>query len=118
VQVQSPNSTIPNSGKININQSGIDNRQPIGQEPKKPSETYLVVDMLLEDYKDLIDPNYVKWFAKRFYTLPFDLIHASAQEARQAKDPMRLFSFIINRKYNQMTIKKRYQDLQAGVAEV
>lgn len=64
----------------------------------KPIANSLLVDTLLSDYSDLIDHTYVKWFAKRFYTMPFDLIHRCASEARQdGKNPQRLFVFLIKK---------------------
>lgn len=57
------------------------------------------VNFLLQDYADLIDPNYKNWFAKRFYTIPFDVLHRFASEARQEarSDPKRLFAYLINK---------------------
>jgi len=56
------------------------------------------VDFLLQDYSDLIDPGYTKWFAKRFYTLGFDQIHRAASEARQdGRDSKRLFAHLIKK---------------------
>jgi hypothetical protein len=65
-----------------------------------------LVDMLLRDYAELIDPNYTKWFAKRFYTLPFDAIHRAASEARaDGDDPRRLFAHLIKKlSYTQESI--------------
>jgi len=57
-----------------------------------------LVDRLLSDYSDLIEPTHVKWFAKRFYTLSFDAIHRAAGEAKaDGKDPKRLFAFLIKK---------------------
>lgn len=72
-------------------------RIPIGlnKEINTNRDTYrtnVIVDKLLEDYKDLIDSNYTHWFAARFYDMPFDQIHRAASEARQeGRDPKRLF---------------------------
>mgnify|MGYP007100067716 CR=1 FL=1 len=104
-----PKNPIANSSNSPIGNSFI-NQSPIGNRGR--SENSAIVDRLLEDYKDLIAPAYIKWFAKRFYTLPFDQIHACASEARHdGKDPQRMFSFLIKRKYNQLTVKSRYEAL-------
>ncbi len=57
-----------------------------------------MVDLLLQDYSELIDVRYTAWFAKRFYRMPFDLIHRCAAEARQdGKDARRLFAHLIKK---------------------
>lgn len=57
-----------------------------------------VVDLLLQDYADLIDVRYTPWFAKRFYPLTFEVIHRCASEARQdGKDSRRLFAHLIKK---------------------
>ena len=58
-----------------------------------------VVDLLLQDYADLIDVSYTPWFAKRFYTMQFDTIHQLASQARHdaKQDPKRLFSYLIKK---------------------
>ncbi len=64
----------------------------------KPIANSLLVDQLLRDYSDLIAPSYTKWFAKRFYTIPFDAIHKCASEARaDGENPQRLFAFLIKK---------------------
>ena len=73
---------------------------PIGNREKTSS---VIVDQLLADNKDLIDPNYQKWFAARFYYLPFDQIHRAASEARQdGKHSQKLFSFLIRKLASQL----------------
>lgn len=95
--------------------SPIGNRD-LSQLPIGNRDTSALVDLLLADYTDLIDPAYQKWFAKRFYTIPFDQIHAAASEARHdGKDPKRMFSFLIKRKYNQLATRSRYNELSAAV---
>lgn len=57
-----------------------------------------LVDKLLADYSSLIDPRFTKWFAKKFYTAPFDAIHRAASEAKaDGRDSMRLFAHLINK---------------------
>lgn len=74
---------------------------PFKEKELKPIANSLLVDNLLRDYEDLIIPTYTKWFAKRFYRLPFDQIHRAASEARQeGKDARKLFSFLINKAYS------------------
>lgn len=60
----------------------------------------LLVDTLLEDCSDLIDPKYRKWFAARFYQLSPNEVQQAASEARQdaRKSPQRLFTHLINKK--------------------
>ncbi len=94
-------STMNSTASILINQ-----KNPIGYRIKpeelKPNRLLdsKVVDLLLQDYAELIDVRYTAWFAKRFYPLPFDVIHRCASEARQdAKDSKRLFSFLIKKAY-------------------
>lgn len=70
---------------------------PIGN---RREQTSIIVDRLLDDYSELIDQRYAKWFAKHFYRLPFNAIHRAASEARHdGKDPKRLFAHLI-RKYS------------------
>lgn len=79
-----------------IIQDPIANRQ--SDKTIKPIANSLLVDRLLEDYSDLIAPDYTKWFAKRFYTMPFDIIHRAASEARHdGKNPQRLFVHLIEK---------------------
>lgn len=55
---------------------------------------------MLETYTELIDPNYTKWFAKRFYTLKPEIIARCASEARvDGRDSKRLFSYLIKKNY-------------------
>lgn len=62
-----------------------------------------LVDTLLNDYTELIDPLYTKWFAKRFYDMPFDTIHRCASEARaDGKDARKLFAFLVNKVYKKL----------------
>lgn len=77
-------------------------KDPIANRNKtlKPIANSLLVDQLLIDYGEFIDPAYKKWFAKRFYTMPFDVVHRCASEARQdGKNPQRLFAHLINKHY-------------------
>ena len=61
--------------------------------------SHITVDKLLQDYADLIDVKYTSWFAKRFYTMSFDLIHQLASVARHdaKEDPKRLFVYLIKK---------------------
>jgi len=90
-------SDIINNQKDPIANSPLDKSfNPIANREKTTSS--VIVDRLLTDYSDLIDPNYKKWFAARFYNLPFDQIHRAASEARQdGANPQKLFSFIIRK---------------------
>jgi hypothetical protein len=86
------------SGVINNQKDPIDYR--IKPEELKPYRLLdsNVVDLLLQDYSDLIDTRYTPWFAKRFYNIPFDVIHSCASQARQdGKSKQRLFSHLINK---------------------
>lgn len=86
------------SGVINNQKDPIDYR--IKPEEVKPYRLLdsTVVDLLLQDYSDLIDTRYTPWFAKRFYTLQFDVIHSCASQARQdGKNKQRLFSHLIKK---------------------
>lgn len=87
----------PISGVINNQKDPIANR--IKNQEIKPNRLLdsTVVDKLLVQYQDLIDRNYIHWFAARFYTTPFDKIHAAASEARHATNPQRLFAFLIKK---------------------
>ena len=42
-----------------------------------------VIDNMLEDCADLIDPNYKPWFAKRFMRMPAHRVAVAASSARQ-----------------------------------
>lgn len=80
------------NSKHPIGTIGLNNLNPIGKTP----QTNVIVDMMLADYKDLIDPKYKPWFAKRFYKLPFDLVHRCASEARQeGRNKQSLFTYKI-----------------------
>lgn len=69
-----------------------------GKNKIKPIANSTIVDRLLADYQDLIAPEYKKWFAARFYYLPFDSIHRAASEARHdGKNPQRLFAYLIKK---------------------
>lgn len=69
----------------------------------KPIANSLLVDELLSNYSDLIDDNYTKWFAKKFYITTFENIHRAASEARHdGENPQKLFAFLIN-KYSRLT---------------
>lgn len=85
------------SGVINKQKDPIANR--VKNQEVKPNRLLdsSVVDKLLIQYQDLIDRNYIHWFAARFYTTPFDKIHAAASEAKHANDPMRMFAFLIKK---------------------
>lgn len=79
----------------------IANRQ--SDKTLKPIANSLLVDQLLKDYSDLIQPTYKKWFAQRFYTVPAERVANLASEARaDGKDPQKLFAFLIKRAYNSM----------------
>ena len=63
---------------------------PIGNKP----QTNVIVDQLLVDYQDLIEPSFKSWFAGRFRAIPFDQLHRFASEARQeGTNPKRLFAY-------------------------
>lgn len=80
---------------------------PIANRDKilKPIGNSLLVDTMLEDCKDLIDPNYKKWFAARFYQLKPDMVQRAASEARQdaKQSSQRLFAHIIGKMVKQNT---------------
>lgn len=81
---------IHNTNPIGLNKYIKPNRNPIG--------LHHTVDLLLQDYSDLIEPRYTAWFAKHFYTLGFDKIHRAASEARSdGKNPQRLFVHLIKK---------------------
>jgi hypothetical protein len=92
----------PVSNILPIGPIGNKNLNPIGPIGEtEPRASRRAVDHLLYEYRELIEPQYVKWFAKRFYVLPYDTIHRAASEAKQdGNNPKRLFSFIINKHYN------------------
>lgn len=57
-----------------------------------------LVDHLLNDYSDLIEPGYAKWFAARFYRLPEEVVRRCGSEARaDGKTPKKLFAFLIRK---------------------
>lgn len=95
-QSQDQNTTSSVKEVLNNTNSPIASSQL--DKTSNPIGNSLLIDKLLRDYSELIDPNYTKWFAKRFYTIPFDLIHRCASEARaDGKDPKRLFAHLINK---------------------
>ena len=56
------------------------------------------VDLLLQDYRDLIDVRYTPWFAKRFYYMTVEQVQRYASEARQdGKNAQRLFSHLVRK---------------------
>ena len=62
-----------------------------------------IVDKLLAEYRDLIEPEYKSWFAKRFYVLGFAEIHTAAGKARnKARDPKHYFSKAISVMFNEL----------------
>lgn len=74
----------------------IDNRE----KEVKTIVNSIIVEKMLVDYQDLIHPDYKSWFAKRFYCLPMDQIHAAGQQARQnADNPQRYFTRTITNLY-------------------
>ena len=84
-------SSMVNSKKVlnNNSQSTIDNSKR--------------VDLLIDDVKDLVDPNYRLWFVKRFYKLATGTVHRLAAQVRELKmlkpdtNVFRLFSWLIKR---------------------
>ena len=69
---------------------------PIGINKLKPIANSQLVDMELELFKDLIDPNYHKWFAKRCIYLNRETVTRIASEARNdGRDHKRLFAYLI-----------------------
>ena len=87
---------IANSLSVNNNLKPIAN-SPIGNNNDNLRNPH-TVDLLLADYSELIDKRYTPWFAKRFYAMPFELIHRCASEARQdGKNSQRLFAFLIKK---------------------
>jgi hypothetical protein len=88
---QRPNSQLTiGVKKLNpIDNSTIDNRG---------SKSTVIVDQMLIDYQDLIEPSYKKWFASKFYNIPFDQLHRAASEARQdGKNSKRFFAFLVKK---------------------
>lgn len=89
-------------GENNLNPIGIG---PIGNSEKIPEKNVRnsmskIVDMLLQDYAELVDERYTKWFAKRFYAIPFDEIHKAAGQAKaDGKNPQQLFAYLIKKAY-------------------
>ena len=84
-------SSMVNSRKLynNNSQSSMDNSKR--------------VDLLIEDVKDLIDPDYRLWFVKRFYKLASDTVHRIAAQVREMAmlkpetNALRLFSWLVKR---------------------
>lgn len=77
-------------------------------------QSSVIVDKLLEEYGDIIDPNYKQWFAARFYILPFDQIHRAASMARQeGNNSQKYFSHLIKKA---VTAMMQNQALQAASA--
>lgn len=90
----------PISGVINNQKDPIANRVKV----LKPIANSLLVDQQLLEYGSLIDPSYIKWFAKKFYTLPAHIVQKAASEAKtDGKNPQRLFAHLI-KKYQQQTV--------------
>lgn len=84
----------PISSVINNQQDPIANRN----KSLKPIANSLLVDQLLADYSSLIDVNYTKWFAARFYKLSPDRVSQCASEAKaDGRNQQRLFAFLINK---------------------
>jgi len=68
-----------------IANSTIDNRQ--------------LVDMMLDNYSSLINTDYKKWFAKRFYGMDDETVAKLASQARcDGKDPRKLFAYLVKAK--------------------
>lgn len=57
-----------------------------------------LVDILLMDCENLIEPEYQKWFARKFYDLDESTVRQLASEAKaDGKNPKRLFCYLINK---------------------
>lgn len=55
------------------------------------------VDAALENTADLIDENYKKWFAKQAIRLGPDRYMGIARDAREGKQPARLFVWLLRK---------------------
>lgn len=63
---------------------------------KYKNSCYTVVNRLLEDYQDLINPNFKPWYAKAFHVLGENTIIRLAVTAREiGKNKPALFSYLI-----------------------
>ena len=84
----------------------INSYSPIANRDKvlKPIGNSLLVDRMLSDCGDLIDPRYLKWFAARFYHIKPEMVQRAASEARQdaKQSSQRLFAHIIGKMYKQV----------------
>lgn len=70
----------------------------LGKNNLKPIANSQLVDTLLEQYTELIDRAYLKWFAKQFYLINPEMVHRAASEARNdGKDCRRLFAYLIGK---------------------
>ena len=68
----------------------IDNSNEYGKQEK--------IDMLLEECKDVINPDYKKWFAKAFQTMEANQVLKLASQAKaDGRDPERLFCYLIRK---------------------
>lgn len=65
---------------------------------KKPIDNSSIVDRALERTRDLMeDQNYKKWFAKQAIRLGADRYLGIASDAREGKQPQRLFVYLLKR---------------------
>jgi hypothetical protein len=63
----------------------------------RPIDNSSIVDRALEQTKDLIDPQYKKWFAKQAIRLGADRYLGAASDAREGQQPKRLFVWLLRR---------------------
>lgn len=83
--------------------SMVNSRKTFNNNGQSTMDNSKRVDLLIEDCKDLIDPDYRLWFVKRFYKLTSDTIRRLAASVREqialgkATNPLALFSWLVKR---------------------
>lgn len=60
---------------------------------KLSKQQVLVCDLALSDYEDLINPKFKEWYCKMFYQRGEQVFRRFAAEAREGRNPMKLFSW-------------------------
>lgn len=85
--------------------------EPIGERSSKPivpivktekikltKQEVLGCDIGLSEYKDVMHPDFYKWYCKAWYVIGRERFHQLAAQARaDGKDPARLFSSLIKK---------------------
>lgn len=68
-----------------------------GSNEVKPIDNCTTVDRALEQVSDLISGEFKAWYAKQAYRLGASRFLGLASDARQGREPAKLFSYLLRR---------------------